>query len=196
MNHRTTIARIRTEIQAWWDGEQGDKAPLSYYCWKWAAVTVGVLAEMGCSAHLVAGSARWRVVPSVLDDGRSPNHYLYQFEWTTAAFRELAGGDLPEMHVWVEVSPADDPTGRGELIDLTTRFIPARCQEKGIICMSFIPDYLWCPLDDIPQWAEYVPDPQATAIVLALLAAQKAGGPFHVPVLRPPTQGAVAHDHR
>lgn len=136
-------------------------------CLYYSAFTVLAIANRGARAILQAGSASWRFKAPALDDGVGPTHYSYEFDPThPLSAARLAQGGFPEMHCWAAV-PAT-----GEIIDLTTRHLPALLREAlpNQTWSAAIPaPYFWGRARALPEGWRYVADLQAISIAFALL---------------------------
>jgi len=135
-------------------------------CLYLAPAIISVAKRMGVRLVLQAGSASWRRVSEVDDDGLMATHFSYLWEPHTLRTRMiLAQGLMPELHVW-----AADPE-RQEIVDLTTGHIPLQCQQLGE--MKWLceppPDFIWHSGPGIAQLdAHYEPTQLATELALEL----------------------------
>ncbi len=126
---------------------KGVDAPPHRACLYWAQAAVEELAARGVRAIIQAGSASWRMVDPVDDDGVSPTHFSYI--WTG---RRVAGVPMPEMHVWCAVPPST-------IIDLTTWAQPLVAAEFGMAWPAKKPPlFVW---GDPPEGSVYKPELRA-----------------------------------
>jgi hypothetical protein len=109
-------------------------------CLYWAGATLQYLQQNFEGRFVLqAGTAMYRRCPRELDDTEKNTHYGYEFEANAElTYRMLMINSLPEMHVWC----AD--VGSLEIIDLTTRYVPALCERAGVAWINGQPpDYVW-----------------------------------------------------
>jgi hypothetical protein len=169
------VKRIRERMMGWYKGPNIQAA-----CLYWAAMAVTELTKRGVRTILQAGTSMWPCVAE--DDGVSPTHFSYCWDPRSAeTHARLNEGLLPEMHVWAAIP------SRGEIIDLTTRYLIAQARDRAGLtwCGPVPPDYLWANATELPDGVVYRPDRAATFIAHELLShtARAAG--------RAPTPGSV-----
>ena len=107
--------------------------------------------DHGVRAMLQAGSCQWPMLTPEEDDGVSPTHFSYEWEGlrderTSFFFRS---GVLPELHVWLALTPRDErnPPGliqQDTIIDPTTGTWPERARFGGYAWSTpKPPEFLW-----------------------------------------------------
>ena len=110
-------------------------------CLYWTGAVLIAAARRGHTFRLQAGTMSWRRLPEAPDDGVVGTHFTYFWEGLDhpKVRAQIAADVLPEMHVWVA-----DPK-RMEIIDLTTRYLPQQCEERGGLkwLMPPPPNYVW-----------------------------------------------------
>lgn len=138
----------------------GDNLPQC--CLYWAAAVVTRLKKEGVRAVLQAGSFSWPRIKPENDDGVCSTHFSYVFNRSDPFTKvRVAQGLLPEIHCWAAIPDT------GEIIDLTTRFLPFLCESTGLEWTNERPpDYFWGTADELPDRVLY--QPCMTAIALAL----------------------------
>lgn len=108
-----------------------------------------LLQRRGQHAVLQAGSAYWHYKAE--DDGGT-THYSYVFDPKhPRSAQRLAEGRLPEVHCWIGL-PRDK-----EIIDITTRHLPALVQEALNVPWTTPqpPDFFWGNMEDLPAGWHY-----------------------------------------
>ena len=104
---------------------------LSGGCLYWAGATHKELSLHGLKPRIKAGWMNWPIVPKHLDDGVCSTHFSYEFEAGDPMmnFFSMAAGNLPEMHVWVQLIDTN------EIVDLSTRSLQEQCAKlPGTSC--------------------------------------------------------------
>lgn len=136
-------------------------------CLYYGAFTALAIARRGVRAILQAGSASWRFKARGHDDGVGPTHYSYEFDpWHFLSAERLARGAFPEMHCWAAIPST------GEIIDLTTRHLPALLRQglPGETWTAALPpEYFWGRADALPEGWLYRADRAAIDIAFTLL---------------------------
>ena len=126
---RAAIIRRAGELIDWRDIEP------SRGCLLWAGAAALALCEAGERAVINAGTAMFAAVPESEDDGTADTHVSYV--WDDVLGERLAAAGLAEVHVWAALP------GRGEIIDLTTRYLPERAREYGLEWRTPVLEYFW-----------------------------------------------------
>lgn len=158
---REALARaVRADFEARYTGR------IEAACFYWALEAALALHRTGRRVCVQAGSLQW---PSLAeDDGVSPTHFAYMWEPDSeTTLVRVAAGQMPEVHCWVALP--DD----GELVDLSTKYLPAQAARLGVPWTAPPPpDYLWATAAEVPEGVLYAPDPGAIRWMLGRLAAE------------------------
>src|SRR5579871_1368651 len=172
---RRVVAAVRRDVGEWlrvmghlfnYDAES--ELDVAASCLPHAYFTLKHLRRLGLDAIIQAGSASWpRILPEQ-DDGVCPTHFSYVFEaGHPETLRRLRAHSCPEMHAWVGVR------GRGEVVDLTSRYFPVMCRK--VIGMDWPgappPDFLWTSMRRLPAGVVYRADATANTVACRLLEA-------------------------
>lgn len=116
------------------------------------------------------GTLAWRFLPKHLDTGTNATCFTYEWQGLTEAVIErLTEEKLPEMHVWLADSEAQ------EVVDASTGSLPdqARTQMNVEWQTQAPPDFLWTDEAGMPEDALYRPEPDGCFVAFELL---KPGG--------------------
>lgn len=181
------VREIQKRVKAWYRTlKDQNPGPIEHYCPWWAKYTVEVLREHRLPAQLQAGSAFWRITPDELDDGIVPLKYGYEFNWDIQSAMEVASGNLPEMHVWVAITPPNKENW--EVVDLTAPFFKLRVEREGKYQWRTPapPDYLWVRQREFPRdQAIYSVDPKAIRLIYGILQSWERDGVVIMPGISP-----------
>lgn len=161
---RGIVRRVRAFMK-----DRFGEEDLHHACGYWAAAVVLELHKIGRRAIIQAGTMQWPCV--AVDDGVGPSHFSYMWEPDHPVTQlRIAQNTLPEMHIWAAV-PGKQP-GQGELVDLTTCYLPQQCEQKAGIPWTAKkpPDYLWSRMP--PDGVVYKVYPDATFLAMDLLARE------------------------
>jgi hypothetical protein len=124
------------------------------------------IAKRGVRTVLQSGSAAWRFKAPACDDGGA-THYSYQFNPADqASAARLAIGGMPEVHCWVGIPST------GELIDLTTGFLPELLMAALPLEKWTMPPpqpFFWGTADSLPDGWQYRATLEAIHLVFKLL---------------------------
>jgi hypothetical protein len=163
------VSRVFEKMQA-----EGHRFPLRRACLHFAAATAIAISQRGVRPVLQAGSASWPFKSKECDDG-GPTNYTYHFDPSEplSAMRMQEGG-MPEIHVWCGI-----PT-TGELVDLTTGFLPDLLAES-LPAEKWTapppPAFFWGTNADFPKGWRY--EATLPAILLAFQFLQEGNAPLY-----------------
>ena len=165
-------------------------------CLHTALFALRAIQARGLRAILQAGTMNWPILAEAEDcgDPLQPTHFSYQWEdREEAAFALLKRRQprmrgllcLPELHVWAAIPET------GELVDLTTRYLPAQAARRAGLRWTapLPPDVLWVTAAEMPPRVQYIPSRQATELVVYYLAAAGLLQPGDI--TPPPGSGAA-----
>lgn len=159
------VQEVTANVRAFtsWHGVPIDRA-----CLYWALFTVRALRARKYRALIQAGTMAWPRIDEDQDDGVMHTHFGFAWEpESPVSQQQIELGNLPEVHVWAAAYPS--PAMTPEIVDLTTKFLPAQCVELG--SMPWLgehpPDYLWTPANDKPARVRYSPLMPAIMYVLS-----------------------------
>lgn len=131
--------------------------------------------DLAASAVLQAGTALW---PYAKDNGTNNTHAGY--EWEGPGVEELnklaeATGNLREVHFWVGILPRIDGEFEPEFVDFAVgnwpNLFPVEWDESLLP-----PDYLWAPVNALPDGVYYKADIRAIQYAIRGLNLLRAQG--------------------
>lgn len=172
---RGVVRRVRAFLV-----ERFGEEDLHHACGYWAAGVVLELHKMGIRAIIQAGTMQWPVVDVADDDGVGHTHFSYMWEPDHPLTRaRIAANLLPEMHIWAAIPDPGRP-GRGELVDLTTAYLPRQAREKGGVAWrgKKPPEYLWASRP--PDRVVYEVHADATFLAMEYLRREDIILPDHL----------------
>jgi len=158
------VNRIRGYFKRRYTGDDPARA-----CLYWAQATTEVITvKTGQRCIIQAGTLNWPIVTVEQDDGVSPTHL--SFEWNPDHIASKFArdcGKMPEMHVWAAIPDT------GEIIDMTTRFLPQIANTFKLVWRGpQPPEYFWGTSEELPDdRIRYAANMPAIRLALAMIEA-------------------------